>query len=194
MKGNAWEYDNVYFIGQIRRSGGSLILTIPNELRNRFLINEGQKVRIIGVTRRRAQVEGGLLIFLGRFSVIEEVDGYTLRIEVPRDIDVEEAKRELYSFLSKQLNATHIRFKDEDTELLVEAHFGCIVDNDIVPREDDIDIIGEKITRYLGKKGYKILAMKKIKEIQRWNNIDPSIIKRYSTTIPESISFEWKLT
>lgn len=194
MRSNAWKYDNVYFIGQIRRSGGSLVITIPNELRNRFLITEGQKVRIIGVTRKRAQVEGGLLIFLGRFSVIEEIEGYTIRIGVPQDLSLEGAREEIYSFLAKKLKATYIDIKDEGAELHIEAHFGYIIENDIIPREEDIDTIGGKITNFLKKKGYKIITMKKIKRIQRWNEIDPSIIKRYSTTIPNSITFEWRIT
>ncbi len=194
MRGDGWEYDTVYFSGQIRRSGGSLVITIPNELRNRFLLNEGQKVRIIGVTRKRPQVEGGLLIFLGRFSVIEEVEGYTLKVRIPANINLEEAREEIYSYLTEQLNATNIYIEEDKREFKIDVYFGQIVNNEIIPREEDIEEIGDKIKRFLKRMGYKLVDMKKMKEIQRWNTIDPSIIMRYSTTIPRSITFEWKIT
>ena len=194
MSGNTWEYDTVYFIGQIRRSGGSLVITIPNELRNRFLITEGQKVRIIGVTRRRPHVEGGLLIFLGRFSVIEEVEGYTIKVRIPENTTIENAKEELYTYFTEKLNATNLYIEEREGEIKVEAFFGQITENEIIPREDDIESIGNEIKRFLERNGYKLVELKKTKEIQRWNTIDPSIIKRYTTSIPESISFEWRIT
>ena len=194
MRGNDWEYDTVYFKGQIRKSGGSLVITIPNELRNRFLLEEGQKVRIIGVTRKRPQVEGGLLIFLGRFQVIEEVKGYTLRLGIPQHMNIDEANEDLYTYFTDELNATNLYIEESEGELKVDVYFGQILDNEIIPREEDIAEIGNKIKRYITQKGYKIREMKMIKDIQKWNTIDPSIIMRYSTTIPKSITFEWKMT
>jgi len=194
MKGNNWEYDTVYFVGQIRRSGGSLVITIPNELRNRFLINEGQKVRIIGVTRRRPQVEGGLLIFLGRFSVIEEVEGFTIKVKLPSDEDVDKIEEDIYTYLTEELNATHLYIERENDNLAIEVRFGQILGDEIIPREDEIGTIENRIKEYLHKNGFKVLNMKRIKEMRRWTTVDPSIIKRYSTTIPKAITFEWRLT
>jgi hypothetical protein len=63
----SWNEDTVSFKGVIRRSGNSLIATIPPELSQRFLIKEGQEY-----TRMRPDFEGALQIYLGFFTVYEK--------------------------------------------------------------------------------------------------------------------------
>jgi hypothetical protein len=68
----SWNEDTVSFKGVIRRSGNSLIATIPPELSQRFLIKEGQEYTILGMTRMRPDFEGALQIYLGFFTVYEK--------------------------------------------------------------------------------------------------------------------------
>ena len=193
MVDNNWDYDTVYFIGQIRRSGGSLVITIPNELRNRFLIEERQIVRIIGVTRRRPHIEGGLLIFLGKFSVIEEVEVLNIVVGAVKEKE-ETFKEKILDFLINELNATEVNINRKNNDYEITVEFGQIIENEIIPRDEDIANLENKIINYLEDMGYQLKKITHSKSIKRWNNVDPSIIKRYSMNPPKSITFEWKLT
>jgi len=56
----SWIEDSVVFRGAIRRSGNSLVITIPSELSQRLLLREGQEFIIYGIGRKRPEFEGGL--------------------------------------------------------------------------------------------------------------------------------------
>jgi hypothetical protein len=194
MNQEEWEYDNVYFIGQIRRSGGSLVITIPTELKDRFLIREGQKVKIIGVTRKKPYLEGGFLIYLGRFIINEEVLGSKITIEI-KEGDVESVLEELREILERDFQATDIFIERVDeNRVLIEAYFGIITEKGVLLREEDVSKRFKKeFTRVAKELGCKVVAMEFFKDVIKWDSLDPSILKRYLVTIPENISYEWKM-
>jgi hypothetical protein len=74
----AWVYDPIYFDATVRRSGNSLVITIPPELARRMLISEDQPVRVVGAVRSGIMLEGALLVHLGFFSCTEKVSVYSL--------------------------------------------------------------------------------------------------------------------
>ncbi len=189
-----WRYDTVSFEAQIRRSGGSLVITIPPELRDRFLIKEGQKVRIIGVTREVPYIEGGLLIYLGRFILREKAPG--LRFEIrARRID-EETLRELNDLLTMKYNATSI-YTDRSSGNVIkyEVVLGSVTERGLIIRDKRVVKDLEKdLRRFAERYNLEITGINEFEEEIEWNNVDPSILKRYFFSIPNNISFEWVIT
>ncbi|MEM1525251.1 MAG: hypothetical protein QW372_02375 [Nitrososphaerales archaeon] len=82
-----WVFDTVFFEASIRKSGNSLVITIPPELVRRFLLFEGQKVRLIGGMKKGAQAEGAISINLGRFLVKEMIQGIEFKLIGTQPID-----------------------------------------------------------------------------------------------------------
>jgi len=192
MTDTEWEYDTVSFIGQIRKSGGSLVITIPTELKNRFLISEGQRVRIIGLTRRRPYIEGGLLIYLGRFQVTEEVYGVSIIVDTSKLKNLDMFKEDIYRYLSEEVRATDIVIDEEEGKMVIEAYFGQIAEREIISREKDfLKEVIRRIKEIVKENNGEVIEVKTFKESRRWSSIDPSVIKRYTFSIPETINYRW---
>lgn len=192
MKSEDWEYDAVFFEGQIRRSGGSLVLTIPTELKDRFLLREGQKVRIIGLTKKKPYTEGGMLIYLGRFKITEKVKVLKLLLESKEFIS-EEVIDDIYNFFIDKYYATSVMVeKKSDYSIEIEAIIGNITNRGIVIREEDmINKLIRDFKNFIKSYDLEITDYKEFEDEIVWNTLDPSIIKRYGFSIPENIKIEW---
>ena len=196
MNQDEWEYDTVFFVGQIRRSGGSLVITIPTELKNRFLISEGQKVRIIGLVRKKPYAEGGLLVYLGRFIVDEETKGLVVSFELPEDINKDEVLNKIYVFFSSKYQATNILVKsdEEDNKVMMKIWFGSITDKGVIVREENfLEKVTNDFKEICSEYNIKIEKTEKIVDKIVWDSVDPSVLKRYLFSIPENIKYEWKI-
>lgn len=185
----SWEYDEVAFDSVVRRSGGSLVITIPPELKRRFMISEGQKVRLIGVVRRGLHVEGGILIYLGRFEISESAPKltYTLRREVAvSDRDI----KALTSVLDKYgLTNYYVKSVDDHT-VRVEVVVSSISEDGIISlTKDDVKRVFNEIARM----GWSVESVEESVEEVTWHGIDPSAVTRYVTEIPENIKTRWVL-
>ncbi len=196
MNQDEWEYDTVFFVGQIRRSGGSLVITIPTELKNRFLISEGQKVRIIGLVRKKPYAEGGLLVYLGRFIVDEETKGLVVSFELPEDINKDEVLNKIYVFFSSKYQATNILVKsdEKDNKVMMKIWFGSITDKGVIVREENfLEKVTNDFKEICSEYNIKIEKTEKIVDKIVWDSVDPSVLKRYLFSIPENIKYEWKI-
>ena len=78
----SWTEDAVSFRAVIRCSGNSLVITIPVELSQRFLLKEGQELLIYGLSRSGPDFEGSLQVYLGYFIVHEKASALIMRIDV----------------------------------------------------------------------------------------------------------------
>ncbi len=194
MRPEEWEYDTVFFEGHIRRSGGSLVITVPTELKNRFLIKEGQKVKIIGLIKKEPYAEGGFLVYFGRFKIYEDIRGIKAKIKLPPEGEAELID-EIHDFFSIKYQATNILIENiEDNEYLIETYFGSITDSGVIIREEDlIEKVLDDFNKFAKKKGFEIIDINEVEDKVVWRSIDPSVIKRYVFSIPENIKFEWEI-
>jgi len=192
MKSEEWEYDTVFFEGQIRKSGGSLVLTIPTELKDRFLLREGQKVRIIGLTKKKPYTEGGMLIYLGRFKITEKVKVLKLSLK-SKEIISDEVIDVIYNFFMDRYCATSVMIeKKSDYMMDIEVVIGSITDKGVVVREKDIiNKIIQEFKSFIKSYNIEVVDYKDFEDEITWNTIDPSVIKRYGFSIPENIKIEW---
>ncbi|MEM1776006.1 MAG: hypothetical protein QW079_03655, partial [Nitrososphaerota archaeon] len=122
-----WVEDSVVFRGAIRRSGNSLVITIPSELSQRFLLREGQEFVIYGIGRKKPYFEGGLQIYLGYFVVNEKIQTLKFRIQSPRESS--EKLVTIMKEVGENYLASDVKYRQIDSsEVEVELHFGVLAE------------------------------------------------------------------
>ena len=195
-----WEEDSVAFHGTIRRSGNSLIVTIPGELANRFLIKEGQRVIISGMKRKIYNYEGLIGIHLGAFVVSEKAYGVKMIIsnyEGLIGIDMEKGVETIpviEEIAGKYASTGFVFDRLDEEKMEVKILFGSIGKTLIKPKtRKDIEKILEKLTESVKKAGAKVEEAEIFEEEIEWDLLDPSIIARSPYKDSERISWRWEI-
>lgn len=184
-----WKYDSVSFDSTIRRSGGSLVITIPPELRRRFQLQEGQPVRLIGVVKPGVFVEGGIMVYLGKFKVAEVVN--KVEAILAKAGAVEKADVELISSLLEENNIHNYSVSRlDENRISVSMFISCITKEGIVELPKDVVNV---VMNEVAKRGYSVVDLRTSKEEVTWYAVDPSVLSRFSAELPESVKIEWDL-
>jgi len=184
-----WKEDAVSFRGYIRRSGNSLVVTIPSELSQRFLLREGQEFVILGLSRSTPDFEGGLLIKLGYFTIYEKVP--TLTLSVPQDEEV----RQKVESAARRLGASKVILQSLEPETArIKVVFGGIVDGDIKrPRSlEEVQSIVPKLVSELRESGVKVLSADLDEEILEWRTVDPATVAKAPVKVGEKSRWAWE--
>lgn len=185
-----WVYDTIFFEATIRKSGNSLVITIPPELARRFLLFEGQKVRLIGAVKRGLQAEGAISVHLGRFVVKENAQGIEFRLSGP---NVEEKASSFVETVATKYSATKMSVKPRrQDEVLCRLTFGCITGEGMVLRTGrEIRAVMEEISNTAARSGFTISDLRMFEEEILWQNVDPALISRFLPSLEGKVKFEW---
>ena len=183
----SWVEDAVTFRGYVRRSGNSLVVTIPSELSQRFLIREGQEFIIFGVSRRNPDFEGALQIYLGYFTVYEKAPTLKLRLSKPPEESVVGIIREV----ARKYGATKVLLVEDGVKIV----FGAIEDNMVkrTRKVEEVKQIMGDLVKELEENGVKVEESNLSEEIFEWRNIDPSVVSKSPSKLGESIRYKWEL-
>lgn len=188
-----WSYDTVVFTTSIRKSGGSLVVTIPAELAKRFMISEGQKVNLVGVYRAGLQFEGGVLVYLGRFFVRERA--VVVRVEVEGSPDALGDVPDVVESLASRYSASSF-IVNEKGEGVVECEIvlSSISETGVVKRrKDEAERLLKEFETEMLVRGLKLVRKEVLEEDVEWSSVDPAIINRYTVKLPGNMSLEWRL-
>ncbi|GBC70073.1 hypothetical protein HRbin01_01781 [archaeon HR01] len=186
----SWVEDTVSFRGVIRRSGNSLIATIPPELSQRFLIREGQEFTIVGMSRYSPDFEGALQIYLGFFKVLEKAVALTIRIAGNTEVldRVEEVAR--------RYGATRVTSSSSDGSVSeFKIVFGVVEKGKTkIPRKlQEIRALEPSIRRDLEAAGLKILASDISEEVFELREIDPAVISKSHSKLEGAVTWKWEI-
>ncbi|MEM1583329.1 MAG: hypothetical protein QXF28_01425 [Nitrososphaerota archaeon] len=189
-----WVEDSVVFRGAIRRSGNSLVITIPSELSQRLLLREGQEFIIYGIGRKRPEFEGGLQVYLGYFIIHEKV------LVVRMRVDVSSGSFERFGSTIKEFQETYsltdVKFKQVNSSIVdVELYFGALTDRGVTrPKtREEVEESASSIEFKLRLEGFKVLEKEIIEKIVERKSIDPATISKASYKITEIIRWRWEL-
>ncbi len=199
---SSWEEEAVSFTGNIRRSGSSYVITIPSELFYRFLLKEGQTVRIYGMTRRTPELQGMVGVFLGSFQVFEKYYGIKI---VARNIEIATIEEEgeekaktipVVEEIAEKYSATGM-FVDITDEGKVEIRilFGFITPHSILKPKtrQDIEKIMSEIIAEIKRRNGIIEESEIFEEEAEWHMVDPSLIAKSPYKNSEFLRWEWKI-
>ncbi|MCS7126300.1 MAG: hypothetical protein NZ929_05245 [Aigarchaeota archaeon] len=189
-----WIEDSVVFRGAIRRSGNSLVITIPAELSQRLLLREGQEFIIYGIGRKRPYFEGGLQVYLGYFIVHEKVPVVRFKI------DLGAGSLERFSSLIKEVKEAYslsdVKYKQVDNTIVeIELYFGALNEKGItrLKTREEVEEAASSIEFKLRMEGFKILERDLVEKIIEWKSIDPSTISRAPYKISEVVRWRWEI-
>lgn len=189
-----WVEDSVVFRGAIRRSGNSLVITIPSELSQRFLLREGQEFVIYGIGRKKPYFEGGLQIYLGYFVVNEKIQTLKFRIQSPRESS--EKLVTIMKEVGENYLASDVKYRQIDSsEVEVELHFGVLAEKGILrPKSrEEIEDVAASLEFRLRAEGFKILEKEISEKIVEWRNIDPALISKAPYKVTEYLRWRWEI-
>ncbi|MEM0079485.1 MAG: hypothetical protein QXL40_03875 [Nitrososphaerota archaeon] len=189
-----WVEDSVVFRGAIRRSGNSLVITIPSELSQRFLLREGQEFVIYGIGRKKPYFEGGLQIYLGYFVVNEKIQTLKFRIQSPRESS--EKLVTIMKEVGENYLASDVKYRQIDSsEVEVELHFGVLTEKGILrPKSrEEIEDVAASLEFRLRAEGFKILEKEIGEKIVEWRNIDPALISKAPYKVTEYLRWRWEI-
>ncbi len=190
----SWIEDSVVFRGAIRRSGNSLVITIPSELSQRLLLREGQEFIIYGIGRKRPEFEGGLQVYLGYFIIHEKVLVSRFKIELSSG-SFEKFSTNIKEF-QETYSITDIRYKQSDSSIVeTELYFGALTDRGVTrPKtREEIEEIVSSIEFKLRLEGFKILEKEILEKIVERRNIDPASISKAPYKISENVRWRWEI-
>jgi len=184
----SWTEDTVSFRGVIRRSGNSLIATIPPELSQRFLIREGQEYTIIGMSMMNPDFEGALQIYLGFFTVYEKA----LRIGIEATgVGFADLERILRSYGAGQVGEK----QSAEGRLRVYAVFNMVEKNRVRPPrtreslEDVLQMVGVEVEQLGGR-----IEGAEVSEVVLENRqVDPAVLARSPSRLEKNITWKWEL-
>ena len=196
----SWEEEAVTFTGSIRRSGSSYVVTIPVELFHRFLLKEGQSLKIFGMVRRTPDFQGMIGVFLGAFRIVEKVYGLEARVSGIEGL-VEEGEKPsggipAVEALAEKYGATGLSFSfSRDGKALVKMVFGCITPKSIVKPKSrrDVERVRDELLMEIEKAGGRVEEVKIFEEQVEWYTIDPSYIAKSPYKDSENLKWEWKI-
>ena len=190
----SWTEDSVVFRGAIRRSGNSLVITIPAELSQRFLLREGQEFVIYGLGRKQPEFEGALQVYLGYFIVHEKVPAARFRVEVNEGD--EERLQKILGELEKSLLPSRIHYRRlNNGEVEVEFMFGAITERGVRrPRNPgEIEDAASAIEFKLRASGFKVHEREYRERIIEWRTLDPSSISKAPYKLTEVVRWTWEI-
>lgn len=189
----SWVEDSVSFNGTIRRSGNSLIITVPSELAKRFLISEGQEVLIVGLTRKLFNFEGMIGIYLGNFKVKENIYGISFDIEVGEEkVGIEDFP--FIQAIADKYGATGVALLRDERRVNIRMLFGCIREVVLKPKtKEDVEKIMRDLTYEAQKAGVELRDLKVFEEEVEWNNIDPAMLARTQIKDSDRVKWRWEL-
>jgi len=182
----SWVEDTVTFRGFVRRSGNSLVVTIPSELSQRFLIREGQEFIIFGMSRRSPDFEGALQIYLGYFTVYEKAPVVSLRVN---DLDGEKLAE--VRDVARRYGATKVVSSADEVKII----FGSIEDN-VVKRARSVDEVKhllEPLVSELKGRGVEVREHSIGEEIFEYHDLDPSVVSKAPARASENIRYKWEI-
>ncbi len=186
----SWVEDTVSFRGVVRRSGNSLIATIPLELSQRFLIREGQEFTIVGMSRYSPDFEGALQIYLGFFKVLEKA--VTLSVKVDGGYDAFEKVEDV----GKKYGATRVvkSFMD-DGMAEIKIIFGAVEKSKTrMPRKiEEIKALEPNIRHDLEAMGVRVLSSSLSEEIYELRDIDPAVISKTLSKLEGTLTWKWEI-
>ncbi|MEM3386594.1 MAG: hypothetical protein QXN08_02835 [Nitrososphaerales archaeon] len=185
----SWVYDPIYFDATVRRSGNSLVITVPPELTRRMLISEDQPVRIVGAVKIGMMLEGALLIHLGFFSCSERVTAIKCVFTHPS------AKDEKLPFIEELIHryaATDHEIKKVKEGIEVKIYLGSILKNGFRPRSGrELRMVMDELKRLAEAKGYTVNNLEIVEETVNLEGVDPSIVAQAQKHSPTKISYKW---
>ncbi|OYT53993.1 MAG: hypothetical protein B6U77_03115 [Candidatus Hecatellales archaeon ex4484_218] len=200
---STWEEEAVSFTANIRRSGSSYVITIPSELFHRFLLKEGQTVRVYGMTRKTPELQGMVGVFLGTFQVVEKYYGIRIvarNVEIGKGIkspEEEPTKGILQKVeeIAEKYSATGMFVDVEDEKVEIRILFGFITQNSILkPKaKNDVKKIMDEITAEIKSGGGIISEAKIFEEKTEWHVVDPSLIAKSPYKDTEFLEWKWKI-
>ncbi len=189
----SWTEDSVVFRGAIRRSGNSLVITIPAELSQRFLLREGQEFVIYGLGRRLPEFEGALQVYLGYFVVHEKAPSALFRIRVPDG--GEQRLQELLRRIRDEFLPSRVMYRGGGGEAEAELIFGAITEKGVRrPRsEKEVEEAASAIEFTLRSEGFEVLEKKLGHRIIEWRTVDPASISKAPYRLTEVIRWSWEI-
>jgi len=197
-----WEEEAVSFAGNIRKSGNSYVITIPAELFQRFLLREGQSVKVFGMTRRTPELQGMIGLFLGSFQVTEKQ--FNLEITIKNASRITEEREEsgktvrsipIIERAAEKYAATGFYIDIAGDEAKVKIIFGCITPQTIIkPKtKEEVAKIKDYIIDEIRRAGGTVESAKILEEEAEWHMIDPSLIAKSPYKDSIFLRCEWKI-
>ncbi len=190
----SWMEDTVTFRGAIRRSGNSLVITIPAELSQRFLLREGQELLIYGLSRKSPDFEGALQIYLGYFVVHEKAPALILRVEAKAE-ELRRLQEIIERLKEKHLPSRVDLRKLSESEVEIALIFGAITPESIrrVRELKEVEDAAAELEFNLSSQGFKILEKKIEDKIIEWRNVDPAKLSKAPYKVSEVVRWRWEL-
>ena len=188
----SWIEDTVAFRGAIRRSGNSLVITIPAELSQRFLLREGQELLIYGISRRVPEFEGGLQIYLGYFVVHEKLPSARFRVKAG---DLAKLQTIVKEVEREYLPSRVLCKKVGDGMVELQFMFGAITEKGIrrVRSMEEVEEIASTIEFKLSSEGFEVLERSVEEKIIEWRNMDPALISRAAYRLSRVVRWNWEI-
>ncbi|MEM1937845.1 MAG: hypothetical protein QXV14_07835 [Candidatus Caldarchaeum sp.] len=183
----SWVEDMVSFRGVIRRSGNSLIATIPPELSQRFLIREGQEYTIVGMSRMNPEFEGALQIYLGFFIVLEKTPRLDVAVEGLGFPEVEKVLRnhgagEVVQMLSEKGVKCYGLFTSVERNRVK------------IPKTvEEVSSLLPLIKRELEELGGVVKSIEVSEVVHENRCVDPAVISRSTARVEKRIAWKWEI-
>ena len=186
-----WVYDPIYFDATVRRSGNSLVITIPPELARRMLISEDQPVRVVGAVRSGIMLEGALIVQLGFFTCTEKVQVVKCHLTHPSSSD----ERLLFvEELAQRYSATDLEVKRVKEGWEVKIYLGSVLRSGFRPRSGrEMRIIMDELKRAAEARGFTISDVGIAEETVNLEGIDPSVVAQAQRHNPAKVSYKWQV-
>ena len=190
----SWMEDTVTFRGAIRRSGNSLVITIPAELSQRFLLREGQELLIYGLSRKNPDFEGALQIYLGYFVVHEKAPALILRVEAKTE-DLKKLQEIIERLREKHLPSRIDLRKLSESEVEIALIFGALTSESIrrVRELKEVEDAAAELEFNLSSQGFKVLEKKIEDKIIEWRSVDPAKLSKAPYKVSEVVRWRWEL-
>jgi hypothetical protein len=184
----SWNEDTVSFKGVIRRSGNSLIATIPPELSQRFLIKEGQEYTILGMTRMRPDFEGALQIYLGFFTVYEKAFKVDVEASGVGFADLER--------IFKSHGAGEVGEKpSKEGQIHVYAVFNTVEKDRVKPPKtrESLEGVLQKVKAEVEQLGGRMVGAEISEVLLENRQVDPAVLAKSSSRLEKNITWKWEL-
>jgi hypothetical protein len=187
----AWVYDPIYFDATVRRSGNSLVITIPPELARRMLISEDQPVRVVGAVKSGVMLEGALIVHLGFFSCTEKVQVVKCLLTNPSSRD---ERPPFVEELAQRFSATDLEVKRNRGGWEVKIYLGSILKCGFRPRSGrELRILMDELKRAAEAKGFAVADLEIKEETVSLEGVDPSVVAQALRHNPTKVSYKWQV-
>ncbi|MEM1946382.1 MAG: hypothetical protein QW614_05840 [Candidatus Caldarchaeum sp.] len=190
MVGSAlsWVEDTVSFRGVIRRSGNSLIATIPPELSQRFLIREGQEYVIMGMSRMTPDFEGALQIYLGFFVVLEKAPKLEMAVE---GVDFSVLEKVLKSFGAVEV----VQTSSDNGLVKCYALFTAVEKNRVRVQKtvEEVTKILPVVKKEIEARGGVVKSMDVSEVMCENRQVDPAVLAKSQSRLEKNIAWKWEV-